>query len=762
MESTDGIPVLVDGSGRHTSQRRGGSSSRRRPSGSDDRERRGHGHGSSSRNRPENNTTTSNSNNKSRGDDNQKATTSKKPRPKQRRRRRDVFAEPEEVEPYTTDVDADVDVDGGVNDNDGVVVDQFLHPCGHEETGRQQQVLKKKQQTLFLELQRSRENYKKGKEWMDELRRSVLDTLKENEEWIGVARDALEQWEVAVTMNAEIVDENKRLQDENMFLKSQLDHHQMSEREIESTMSRKQQQVATENERLWEAYHVGQTKMAHMESDQKEAFKAIDFCMRTEVQHKDLQWRKERQYLERRLAKYEAQLERMAQAQASATGTRTPTTTTKQEEPGGAASRSNGEGKQRREATKEQQDRRTDEYSSRRPTRRESDRLHVVTQPDKPPANESSLTRSQVQNRCRPLVPITASKPQSSISPDSAPRPFGLASGAEILMHGKLCKMLTLDDGSDGDLKKKAVVSKQSSFQRSLSPSLTMRKQRASTLKPATKDELQRTSRYGASGSGRTERQQLNLMLTRISDSFDQDHDKDGSQSPSRADTATTESSTRTSSRRANRSSSAAAARTRKQKENRSIKNMNVSERLDKLVRLAKRQQESLVVAAASATVGEDDALSISCNSYIYQQLLRDSVELEEVADQLRSNIEHDYDPACYEDSNDRLFNEANAMHSPLPFTSATNRRVLDFMPPLLPPTKQSSSGCLSSSDKSKIGSYCGSAPSLVMDEDGRPVFVSLATEATATLIPEAVVVPLSPPPSLERSQRRHRLRKLR
>jgi hypothetical protein len=449
MESTDGIPVLVDGSGRHQgSQRRGGSCSRRRPSGSDDRERRGHGHGhgSYSRKRPENNTTSnsnSNSKHKSRGDDSQKPT-SQKSRPKQRRRRRDVFAEPEEVEPDTTDVDADVDnadvvtdVDDGVNDSDGVVMDQFLHPRDDEEekTERQQQVLKKKQQALCLELQRSREDYKKGKEWMDELRRSVLDTLKENEEWIGVAREALEQWEVAVTMNSKIVDENKRLQDENMFLKkSQLvvdhHHHIMSEQqreELESTMSRKQQQVATDNERLWEAYHVGQTKIRHLESDQKEAFKALDFCMRTEVQHQDLQWRKERQYLERRLAKYEAQSERIAQASAaaaSATGTCTQTTTTKQEElhpgPGGATSRSSGEGKQRRGATnsKEQQDRRTDEYSSRRPTRRESDgsrhgsksnpsrrssphrqesRLHdVVTQLlDKPPANELSFTQHQ-------------------------------------------------------------------------------------------------------------------------------------------------------------------------------------------------------------------------------------------------------------------------------------------------------------------------------------------------------------------------------
>jgi hypothetical protein len=114
---------------------------------------------------------------------------------------------------------------------------------------------------------------------------------------------------------------------------------------------------------------------------------------------------------------------------------------------------------------------------------------------------------------------------------------------------------------------------------------------------------------------------------------------------------------------------------------------MKVNYRLDKLVKLAKRQQESPVVAATSTTVGEDDAISISSNSYIYQQLLRDSVELEEVTDQLRSNIEQYY-PACYEDNN-RLYNDANTTHSPLPFTTATNRRVIDFMPTLLPSTKQ-------------------------------------------------------------------------
>jgi hypothetical protein len=86
-------------------------------------------------------------------------------------------------------------------------------------------------------------------------------------------------------------------------------------------------------------------------------------------------------------------------------------------------------------------------------------------------------------------------------------------------------------------------------------------------------------------------------------------------------------------------------------------------------VKLAKRQEELLVVASTSTTVGEDDVISISCNIYIYQQLLRDSAKLEEVADELRSNIEQDY-PACYEDS-DRLYNDANMIHSPPSFTTA-------------------------------------------------------------------------------------------
>ena len=180
-----------------------------------------------------------------------------------------------------------------------------------EKYEKQQQILKRKQQALWRELKKSRESYTRGKNWIEELQRSLLGTLQDNEKWLSVAQFAFEQCETANALNAQLVEENRTLQEENLLLKNQLDLHQSSHREAQREMASKQNAMAMENERLWRAYEIGQKKIKNMQHDQMEAFNVVELCVKSELQEKDRIFELERKRLEKRLEKYETKLKRM-------------------------------------------------------------------------------------------------------------------------------------------------------------------------------------------------------------------------------------------------------------------------------------------------------------------------------------------------------------------------------------------------------------------------------------------------------------------